>query len=294
MKKKLLPTTIFFLLFFLIESAETSAFSYKDDYLWIEFGKRIKEKDGALTLPLQINYGRFPNQKKGIRELDSLRAFYTLTEKDEEGNLIFYEAEIQRDKGKTLVQINAFKTERILVLLQGKKTRGEITHCYLAKTSFVLFGHSASKRKKIKPIPPNEINRQFEICITPQFYYWPQTSNPIKSTLSFNQELLEEKALCIFDENEDAIEVKTDERGNYTYIPPEDRKLNWKGETAFKQTVIVAEETKGNTNYISSYTLLLHRNRFKNRKLLPGVSVFGGAIAGVFLLVVVKRKRFKI
>ena len=286
--------TIFPLLLFSPAPTTTCASPSKDNYLWIEFSKQIKEKDGSVTQPLFIYYGIFPDQKKGTWELDGFRAFYTLNEKDEKGNRIFYEAEIERDKGKSLLRIKAFHTDRCIVLVQGRKKQGKATRCYSAKTSFVLFGHSPSKRKKIKPVASSEINRQFAISITPQFHYWPQTSNPVKIALSFNEEHLGGKILSIFDENQGVIDLKTDETGNYTYTSPNDKKLNREGETAFKQTVVVAEETEGNTNYISSYTLLLHRNRFKNRKVLPGISIFGGTMVGVFLLVVVKRKRFKI
>jgi hypothetical protein len=285
---------IFLLLLFSIDPPKRSAFSPKDDYLWIEFGERIKEKDGSLTLPLEINYGRFPNNRKGDWQLDALRAFYTLTEKDDKGNRIFYEAEIEKAKGVYLVRIKSFKTDRFIVLIEGRRTQDEAAHYYLAKTSFVLFGHSPLERKKIKPAPSTEINRQFEISIAPEFSGWPQTCNPVRIVPSFNQHQLGEKAVSISDENQDPIEVKTDEGGNYTYIPPDDKKLNWKGTRAFKQTVIVAEETRGNTNYVSSHTLLLHRNRFKNRSPVLGAGIFWGSVAGILLLVVAKRKRFEV
>ncbi len=290
----LLITIILLLLFPIGDTAETYASSSKDDYLWIEFGEYIKEKDGSLTLPLEINYGRFPDNRKENWQLDALSAFYTLTEKDDEGNKIFYEAEIEKAKGVYLVRIKSFKTDRFIVLIEGRKTQDETTHRYLAKTSFILFGHSSTKRKKAKPAPSTEINRQFEMSIAPEFSGWPQTYNPVKIAPSFSQHQSGEKAISIFDENQDPIEVKTDERGNYTYIPPDDKKLNWKGTTAFKQTVIVAEETKGYTTYISSYTLLLHRNRFKNRSPVLGAGIFWGSAAGMLLLVVAKRKRFEV
>ena len=175
--------------------------------------------------------------------------------------------------------------------IEARKSLGESVHWYLAKTSFTLFGHSSSKRKYVKPILSNEINRPLEIYISPRFHYWPQTGNPVKITPLFNKDYLARKVVCLFDENMPSMDIMTDEKGNYTYVPPEDKKLNWKGETAFKQAVIVAEETKGDIKYISSYTLLLHRSRFKNRKLLMGVVIFLGTMIGVFLLVIVKRKR---
>ncbi len=294
MKDKLLPMVVFLALGVLAKATDGHASFAEDDYLWLEFGQRVKEKDGALTLPLQINYGRFPDQKKGLGELAGLRAFYTLTEKDNAGNRIFYEAEIEKNSGKCLVHIKSFKTNRFIVLVEGRKSAGEVRYCYLAKTSFILFGHSPSQRKKIRPVPSNEIDRQFEIALTPEFSDWPQTGNPVRMAPLFGKDHLREKVLYIFDENHGSGDIKTDKTGSCTYIPPDDKKLNWEGVTAFKQTVIVAEESKGNTNYLSSYTLLLHRSRTKNRRLLPGAGIFGATLAGVFLLVIAGRKRFRV
>lgn len=291
MKIKLI--LIIILILFLTKFVNLYAFSPKDDYLWIEFAECIKEKDGSLTLPLKINYGSFPYKKKEVLEFDSLRAFYTLAKEDDEGSWLFYETEIERGKGKNIVKIKSFTADRFIVFVEAKKTWGEATHCYFAKTSFTLFGHSSSKRKQIKPIALTEINRQLEIFTTPQFHYWPQTGNPIKIIPLFNKDYLPLKVMYLFDENMPSIDIMTDEKGSYTYVPPEDKKLNWKGETAFKQAVIVTEETKGDIRYISSYTLLLHRSRFKNCKLLAGAVIFLGTMLSVFLFVIIKRKRFK-
>lgn len=289
-----LAVIIFNLFFSFIGVREIYAFSPKNNHLWIEFQECIKEKDGALTLPLQINYGRFPDEKKEIPGFDSFRAFYSLSEKDDEGKRIFYEARIEKNKGKYAVNIKSFKADCFVVLVEAKETRGGATRWYLAKTSFVLFGHSFFGRDKIKPVSLDEINQRLDLLITPEFHYWPQTGNPVKITPIFNNDYLAQKVLYLFDENMPSLDIVTDEKGNYIYVPPEDKKLNWKGETAFKQTVIVAEETRVDMRYISSYTLLLHRSRFKNRKLLAGAGIFGGIGAGLFLFVFVKRKRFNL
>lgn len=294
MNNSIAASVVLFLPLFFMGSTKACALTPGDDYLWIEFGEKSKEKDGSLTLPLRINYGRFPDKKRSVSELDALRVFYTTNEKDTEENAVFYEAPIERTGGEYLVRVRSFKTNRFTVLVQGRKSGGETTHRYLAKTSFVLFGHSSSEEKEAKAVPSDKVNRQLEISASPEPSYWPQTGNPVKISLSFNKGSLGDGGVYIFDENKGPIDAKTDGTGNYIYIPPHDKKLNWKGETAFKQTVVVAEETRGNTNYTSSYTLLLHRSRYKNRRLPPGVSIFGVTMVGAFWLVIVKRKRFKV
>lgn len=290
----MLAVIIFSLFFSFTGVREIHAFPPKNNYLWIEFQECHKEKDGALTLPLQINYGRFPDKKKEIPEFDSFRAFYSLNEKDDEGKRIFYEAGIEKNKGNYAVNIKSFKTDRFVVLVEAKATRDGLTCWYLAKTSFVLFGHSFLGRDKIRPVALDEINQRLDLLITPEFHYWPQTGDPVQIMPTFNKDYLARKVICLFDENMPATDIVTDEKGNYIYAPPGDKKLNWKGETAFKQAVMVAEETRADMRYISSHTLLLHRSRSKNRKLLAGAGVFWGTGAGLFLFVIVKRKRFNL
>ena len=294
MRTKAITITVLLLLFFLIGSVKTWADSSEDDYLWIEFGERIREPDGTITLPLEIKYGKFPYEKKEISQLDGLRVFYALMEKDDEDTWVFYEANIEEVNGKSEVSIKSFKMDNFVILAEARKVKDGITHWYFAKTSFILFGHSFPKRQRMKAVTSGDINREFEIFTTPQFHYWPQTSEPVRITPLFNFERLGEKQLCIFDENTDSICVRTDEAGNYTYIPPEDRELNRKSRTAFKQVVIVAEETRNKSNYVCSYTLLLHRNRFKNRRTLPGISIFLVTMTAVFLVTLRQRRKFKI
>ncbi|MFH1245075.1 MAG: hypothetical protein V1662_01160, partial [Candidatus Omnitrophota bacterium] len=254
MPKKIIIYIIFTLFFSFIKETKGIAFSPQDNYLWIEYAESIREKDGSVTLPLLINYGRFPGKKGESGELDSVRAFYSLPEKDDEAEPVFYEARIEQSSGRRLVKIKAVQTTRFIVFAQAKKIEGKITHWYLAKTAGTLFGHSSSKQ--IKPVAAAEINRQGEIFISPQFDYWPQTGNPVRITPVFNDKSMPGKALCLFDENEPALkqngsgqarEITTDAAGDYDYVPPNDQKLNWQGEQAFKQTIILAEEREGNT-----------------------------------------------
>lgn len=289
MSRKLLICIIFTLSFPFI----SDAFSPQDKYLWIEFQECVKEKDGSVTLPLQINYGSFPAEKEESAELDDLRAFYSLPEGAEEGMPVFYAARIEKSSGRRLVKIKAVQATRFIVFVQAKKIDGDQTHWYFAKTAGMFFGHSAG-RDEIRPIAAPEINRQWEIRVSPQFDYWPQTGSPIKITPVFNNSLLPGRVIGLFDENGPAQEITTGAAGSFTYLPPEDKQLNRQGEQAFKQTIIAGEENKGNTKYISSYTLLLHRSRFKNHNLWLGGSIFGGSAVGVFLLVMGRRKRFTI
>lgn len=286
---------IYFFLSFYTNPQTIYALPQKDDYLWLEFGQQIKEKNGSVTQPLCIHYGRFPDKKEGIVELEDLRGFYTLNEKDEEGESIFYTAAIERDKKASFIKINSPDTNCFTVLVLGKRNLGAVEYRYLARVSFILFGHSGIKKKEVKPLVPSpEITRRMEICIAPEYCCWPQTGDPIKLTPLFDKISLGGKEIYIADESGDCIVVETDKFGDYVYIPPDNQKLRLKGERAFKQTIILAEKTAENTTYKSSYTLLVHRSRFGNMNLHLGGSIFGGTMAIVFITAVMRRKNFKI
>lgn len=287
---KLRITILFF--FFLTTASEIFAFSSKENYLWIEYKKQVKEKDGSVTLPLQINYGIFPNDKKDISKLENIKVFYSYSGTNNGKNRILYQIKIEKDNGKNLIEINSPATNRFTVFVEAEKTEDKTTLDYLAKTSFILFGHAASNANRIFPVPAPEFNRQLEIFITPEFYYWPQTNSPIKISSAFNNVPLAKKDMSIFDENMPVQEIITDEKGSCTYLPPDDKKLNWQGETAFKQSLITMEESEGNIKYISSYTLLLHRSRFKNNKVLGGIILFLVSAICIFLYVMIKRAKF--
>lgn len=294
MKFKIVLIIVIVLSYIFMEFIQIYAFSQEENYLWIEFHECVREKDGSVILPLQINYGRFPDKKEEGYELDSLKAFYSLVEKDNKAAGNFYRAKIERDNGKNLVKIKSFTENRFIVFVEAKISHGETTHWYFAKTSVVLFGHASFKREQMKPVLDSEINRQMEIFVSPQFHYWPQTGEPVVITPLFNKEYLHGEVICLFDENMPLAQIVTDEKGSFTYVPPQDKKLNSQGETAFKQAVILAEKNESNNKYISSYTLLLHRSRFKNRNLFLGAGIFGGNMAVVFLSVIIKRRRFKV
>lgn len=292
MKLKIFIILILCFLLICIKEINIYSFSPRNEYLWIEFGKCIREKDGSLTLLLKLNYGRFPDAvKKELRGLDDIGVFYTMAKTDNEGKDVFYATQIKKGEQGYSININSSEENRFVVFAQAKK-QNKITHQYLAKTSFFLFGHAFSKSKRMRPTPSSthEINRQLEICTIPEFQYWPQTGNPFKIVLTFNKDYLAQKALSLFDENMPPIDIITDEKGECIYVPPEDKRLNKKGETPFKQTVIVAEEIHGDTKHISSCTLLLHRSRFKNYRFFEGTAIFLGTMAVVSLFVSCRKK----
>jgi len=272
---------------------ESFAFSLQDNYLWVEFTKTVREKDGSVVLPLRINYGRFPGQKKGVEELDSLRVVYSLVEDDPGREEVFYRAEIEKENGNYAVKIKSYKKGRFIIFVEAEKTYGKTKNLYSAKAAFTLFGHSSFQPEGPGYIAASRGAPGLEISISPQFHYWPQIEEPFKIKVLFAKNHLPEKTVYLFDENMPSSEIISGQSGSFIYTPAEDKKLNAKGENAFKQIVLVVKEDKNNFSYISSYTLLLHRNRLKHYRLFPGALIFLISSLFIFFLAVIKRKRFE-
>lgn len=283
---------LFCFLFFGV--SKTYALTPETDYLWIGLGESVKEKDGSISLPVEVNYGRFPEEKKDLSELENLKAFYSQGKKNNDNDWIFHETQMEKNNGRYHININSPEQNRFIIIIEAKKTQGELKYHYSAKASFFLFGHSFSDKKQMKPVSFVNPEHLFEISTEPQFDYWPQVENPIKITPSFDKEHLPGSPIYLFDENKTQMEIKTDQKGTCTYEPPNDKKLNWQGDRAFKQTLIATEKFDRNAKYIATYTLLLHRSRSKNRKIFPGAAIFAGIVIGFSFIMVLKRRNFKI
>ncbi|MGD9200237.1 MAG: hypothetical protein PVI26_01635 [Chitinispirillia bacterium] len=270
------------------------AFSQANHYLWIEFDKGEKKKDGAITLPLYIHFGQFPNQRIRNWELDSLKVYYTRVQQKIREKRNFYELPIEIHDGVYQVSITSFKSNRYIVFVRGIKKYNGITHYYYAKTSCVIFGKAFSMKNKNGRIKSHSIEKTLEIFRNPEFDYWPQTGSPIIISSCFKGKMLPNKTLEIFDQHLDYCKVKTDRNGNVTYTPPHDITLNRKGVNAFKHSIFIVRESSEKENHIFSFTQLLHRSRFAQKHENTGLIVFGVTCAFMLFLVVFKRRSFAV
>jgi len=264
----------------------------ESDCLWVEFDERIREKDGSLTQLLHIDYGRFPSKRKGLAELRELRAFCRLKGEDTDGKIRYREVEVERDGGAGLIRIRAYKTSAYAVLIRGKVSQDGRENVLLASASFVLFPRSFSEGPGAGDAPAIEVEQRFRISVTPEFSYWPQTGEAVDISLSFDGEPVADKTVRVFEESGTTAKFQTDATGHLSYVPSEDEKLNRQGVAAFKQTVVVSERKVDRATHVSSHTFLFHRSRFGNRRLLPGVGIFVGTLAGAIALIIWRRRSF--
>ena len=260
-----------------------------EDFLWLEYNDAVKQKDGSLILEIRIRYGIFSDKVKDLSEFKELKAFYHAS--DDQGRKAHYKTEIHKSSSGYSVIIRSAKTTRYTLRVTGiRKGRSKQVH-YLAKASFTLFGKAISKGTDTDLPSDNSLGYLPEINIDPEHHYWPQTGNPYRVSIKFNDENLSEQKITLFDEHLNPAVLNISETGDAVYIPPDDKLLNSMGETAYKQTVLVSKYAEGGKQYISSYTMLLHRSRYGKHEHKPGLIVFGSAFAIFLFFMIIKRMR---
>ncbi len=292
MKYRLLAVFFVFIMFTLPAGGSGDTAPLSDDYLWLEYGDAERQKDGSLILEIKIRYGRFPDKITDLAGIENIRAFYHAD--DEQGKRVPYKSEIHKSRSGYSVIIRSAKTNQYTMRVTARRKNSEQFIYYQAKASFTLFGKSMSQDEGSDIPSDGSIDSLFEINKDPEHYYWPQTGNPLKLSVMFKNEKLGKQIISVFDENLGHEVLKAGEEKDCTYIPPDDRKLNSMGETAYKQTVLVSNYSEDNDVYISSYTLLLHRSRFGKHEHTPGLILFGSTFAVFLILMIIKRMRARI
>lgn len=247
--------------------------------LWLSCGEKVKERDGSATIPLEIKFGSYPDCADGLSQLEGLRVFSII--KGKKGADVIAPLQIEEKEGRRIVKATAVKPSSITVLAEARS--GQCV--YSAETSFSLFGRSLSSPKE-RPRADAAPSRRLALSLEPRFDYWPQVGSPLALKCLFDNEPLSSKTLLAHDGARPCVEFK----GIYT--PPEDRELSWRGETAFKEIVFEAQESRDGTLHISTFTRILHRSRTAGLKVAPGVAVFAGSlVASVLLLSMLRRRR---
>ncbi len=289
-----LPLMIVLSLVVLMKVEPSGAAVVQQDFLWLEYQDAIKEKDGSMTLPLQIHYGTFPQEEKKFPDFLSLRAFYVSPVKEETAQGLIYESAITPKTEGLFLNINSLKSRPFTVFVEAKISQNGTPHTYLAKTSFVLFGSVLKEEvPRYSPVSGYPVDRSLEITTRPPFHYWPQTGQPVDIIPLWHDQRLQQDTVHIFDEHQALESATTSREGVLTYLPPDDAALNARGDTAFKQTVFVVQKDGDGGRYISTCTMLLHRNRFNKHNTVMGIFIFGAAMLGCLGVVLGRRRRFR-
>ena len=96
--------------------------------------------------------------------------------------------------------------------------------------------------------------------------------------------------VSILDKQQPIAAPAMSEIGAFTYTPPHDPKLDQAGPHRYKQTVALVEENTEEWVYATTHTLLLHRSYVANRRLTPGLILFGAILSALSIIVLFRGK----
>ncbi|MDD5697950.1 MAG: hypothetical protein PHH77_04975 [Victivallaceae bacterium] len=262
--------------------------------LWISYGELIKEPDGSVILPLKINYGEISGEPGKAAELENVRVVCTSGKKAGKRNLRWYELPAALKDGTWQTEVRSACNGCFTVRAEARRKIGNRVCFYSAQTSLVLFARGPAGNKNSRPEVPVKIQCPLQISFLPRFDYWPQTGAAVTVRVAFAGRPVPSGSVCVYDENFPPAAIMTGAKGECRYVPADDRKLNRKGKTAFKHLTAAAEYRDGTDRYIVSCTRILHRSRFANRRMAPGIMIFGGCAAGFLAVIIGMRSRARI
>ena len=283
-------------------SCKAGEMTPRDAFLWIEYGPVIKAKDGSVTQRFFIRMaGGAPDQPHSPSLVD-LKAFYRTRpapvpgrgsqRHPEEGREDYRKLDIGTMDGIPFLEIDtrAFSIIQILVQAEDGGVR------FKAQTSCTLFGKSGRKTKG--PTSPKEAFHPGKplIRLAPAFgHYWMQTGTTYRFTYESMGESPNSAWIVDPEKSTDTpTRINRDADGLFDYTPLHDPDLDRAGPQASKEMVFLVREIEQGpqqkTEYLTSYSLNLHRSRYGHRKLGPGVALFLMAAAMVAVMVVNSRR----
>ena len=162
---------------------------------------------------------------------------------------------------------------------------------YKAQTLCFLFGNSGRATTDSAQEIRQVAERKPYFHLAPKdSHYWMQTGE----TYRFDYEAAgtSDRVLRIFENQRHVETLEPDATGGFAYKPSHDPDLDTSGYQAYKEVVLLIEESTGQSEYASTFTMVLHRSRYGNQKLLPGIALFFLTGTLVALAVIHTRRRF--
>ncbi|MCP4117727.1 MAG: hypothetical protein GY737_20480 [Desulfobacteraceae bacterium] len=257
-----------------------------ESLLWLEYGRQINGKNGAVTQVLYINHGRYPKNSVDTANFDELTAFYRVKDQSSNKDAIYYRAEIQKIDGKPALKIKACQTALFEVFVRGTIAR----QSFLAQTSLIMFGHCSEKEKR-EPLGRQDEFPFFSL-VSPIYNYWPQTGQTFKFVFNPADSAVADATVMVADGNRIVKKIDLSPL-NFDYTPLHDRKLNQKGYDACKENILFVKQGGGESFCKTAYTLLLHRSRTAFFNLSSGVALFFLTIIVVSSITLIRRRKFK-
>ncbi|MCK9603501.1 MAG: hypothetical protein M0R66_04000 [Candidatus Omnitrophica bacterium] len=276
-----------------------------NDYMWLEFDKKIKNADGSITQPLFIRYGQFPDKKQDIRALSRIEAFYTFGEKNKKGEDIFYKLKIEEKDGLPYVLVNSNRENWCMILVSARRAADGKAYEYSAKTTFFLLGKNKyAPEVKGVPVEIDKGNKRFDIKLYRErvkelITYSRIRTFPIRVMVAFDGRPFSNRDINIINEFGELQQKKTDRSGVFIYNLPKNRqdfKMK-RRERDFEQDVIFSGYSVGNVVYLGSCAVLFDFSFVNEGQyahiLWQGMAIFIIFVALSLVYALILRKKFK-
>ncbi len=261
-----------------------------DLFLRIAYGRQVKEKDGSVTQRFYIKSSNGTRQISNHSLGYGVEAFYTTGGPREKGKEKYIQADVKYIDDACYLDINAGSFEQINLYVTGRFGRKH----FMAQTTCFLFGNAInviSKGKDKTKLSNNFDTHMPRLFLKPErHHYWMQTGE----TYTFIYKGMHEaqNTVEVIDNLRSVQTIETDQDSAFSYTPPHDRELNWAAHDAVKEIFFLIKESSVNGEYTTAYTLLLHRSRFGNHRLLAGVLLFSVTGLTAIFISILRRRRF--
>jgi hypothetical protein len=265
-------------------------------YIWIDCGKQTREKDGSITQRYNIR-SNVDGWTNGTESSD-YQAFYRLDAKSSKSKSPYcfdrsfpetgyYNIPVTCADGELYLDINSATNARLELyvhrICDGKKLSARIVH--------PLFGRASSDDEPRIQGPVMSIPADLPRLYLPPFFqnYYMQTGQSYP--FGYTDRGATVKTMSILENRKHIADIVRAPDGTFVYKPLHDPKLDSTGPYDFKEAIAMVKETAAGWDYVTTYTLLLHRSYIAHLKLLPGLVLFGVTAALFAVIVGCKRKR---
>lgn len=282
-----MPRLLLMMATLLLWCGDARAFHPGDDCLWFSFGERIRGKNNEATIPVGINFGRFPDGKRRLSSLDSLRIYCFISNGGSDA--AWSRKTFDRDglDPDGFIYVPTREHDHVMLYAVAERRSGAHRTVYSAKSGFNRF----SRRKSVEsPDLGRTAADPVGLEVIPRFHYWRQVGEMLTIRMGAPAAAEPPGSAWLLDQHAAPHLIALTTEGSASYLIPDDGILNTQSTKASKIALVAAETREGGDRYVSTWSLLLHRNRTMHYNRGAGLAVLSGT-ALLSLGVVAWRRR---
>ncbi len=280
------------LLYILIVFPKPCAYSIADNYLWLELDSSFLNNTAIANQEIYIYFGHFPDEKKDMRDLYNLNAFYTIGKKDNHGSEIFYPLEIKKKEtgSKIIIDPKIFNWFKLIVTAEEKKGGREYNYCAML-SAFISGNTGQSFREMGESNPQGNFTEAFDVTIYRErikddFSVHRKRLFPVRMKIKFNGAAFSDRLITIIDRSGDSQQLRTARNGEFVYVPKDNLNKKQAPQNKMDADLVMMEHGLDNKIYLGSQAIYFTNEVTKKRNFsLPlGLIIFISSFTISFFL----------